>query len=197
MENTELQIAGICGSLRKKSFNLQLLNSAILLGKKEGLNIIPIQIGDLPLYNSDLDLPETQSRPEPVERMRQQIAKADGLLIVSPEYNYSIPAPLKNALDWASRGKDAPLKRKPVAVIGASTSLLGTVRMQVHLLSIFLYLDMLPVYQPEVLISKAAEKFNEQGQLIDDTAKELLQKKLAGLQHLIHQQQKLKELTEK
>ncbi len=197
MEKTELQIAGICGSLRKKSFNRQLLNTAIHLGQQEGINIVPVEIGDLPLYNADLDLPQAENRPATVDHMRQQIAEADGLLIVSPEYNYSIPAPLKNALDWASRGNDSPLKRKPVAVVGASISSLGTVRMQVHLLSIFLYMDMMPVYQPEVLISNAAKKFDEQGQLTDDIARQLLRKKLAGLQQLILQQQSLKELPYK
>ena len=197
MEKTELQIAGICGSLRKKSFNRQLLNTAIHLGQQEGINIVPVEIGDLPLYNADLDLPQAENRPATVDHLRQQIAEADGLLIVSPEYNYSIPAPLKNALDWASRGNDSPLKRKPVAVVGASISSLGTVRMQVHLLSIFLYMDMMPVYQPEVLISNAAKKFDEQGQLTDDIARQLLRKKLAGLQQLILQQQSFKELPYK
>ena len=197
MEKTELQIAGICGSLRKKSYNRQLLNTAIHLGQQEGINIVPVEIGNLPLYNADLDLPQAQNRPAPVDNLRRQIAEADGLLIVSPEYNYSIPAPLKNALDWASRGNDSPLKRKPVAVIGASISSLGTVRMQIHLLSVFLYMDMQPVYQPELLISNAAQKFDEQGQLTDDIARQLLRKKLAGLQQLILQQQSLKELPYK
>jgi len=197
MEKTELHIAGICGSLRKKSYNRQLLNTAISLGRQEGINIVPVEIGNLPLYNADQDLPQAQNRPAAVDNLRRKIAEADGLLIVSPEYNYSIPAPLKNALDWASRGNDPPLKRKPVAVIGASISSLGTVRMQIHILSVFLYMDMQPVFHPEVLISNAAQKFDEQGQLTDDIARQLLRKKLAGLQQLILQQQSLKELPYK
>lgn len=193
MENKEIVIAGICGSLRKASFNRHLLNTAIKMAASENIVIRPLEIDQLPLYNPDIDMPEVQTRPAVVEEFRNGIAYAHGLLIVSPEYNYSIPGPLKNAFDWASRGKDSPLKNKPVALIGASTSFVGSARMQVHFLSLFLYMDMKPVYQPEVLVGKAEDKFNADGELTDDTAKKLLQKKLAGLKQLITEQRLVQE----
>lgn len=193
MENNETVIAGICGSLRKASFNRHLLNTAISMAAAESMIIRPLEFDQLPLYNADIDLPEVHTRPAAVEEFRKGIVNTHGLLIVSPEYNYSIPGPLKNAFDWASRGKDSPLKNKPVALVGASTSFVGSARMQVHFLSLFLYMDMKPVYQPEVLISKAQDKFNANGELIDETAKQLLQKKLAGLKQLIAQERLLQQ----
>ena len=193
MENNEIVIAGICGSLRKASFNRHLLNTAISMAAAESMIIRPLEFDQLPLYNADIDLPEVHTRPAAVEEFRKGIVNTHGLLIVSPEYNYSIPGPLKNAFDWASRGKDSPLKNKPVALVGASTSFVGSARMQVHFLSLFLYMDMKPVYQPEVLISKAQDKFNANGELIDETAKQLLQKKLAGLKQLIAQERLLQQ----
>lgn len=195
MENKEIVIAGICGSLRKTSFNRQLLNAAIKSGAAENIIIRPLEFDQLPLYNPDIDIPEVQIRPAAVEEFRNGIANSHGLLIVSPEYNYSIPGPLKNAFDWASRGKDSPLRNKPVALIGASTSFVGSARMQVHFLSLFLYMDMKPVYQPEVLVSKAEDKFSKEGDLTDDTAKQLLQKKLIGLKQLITEQRLLHQPT--
>lgn len=193
MENNEIVIAGICGSLRKASFNRHLLNTAISMAAAESMIIRPLEFDQLPLYNADIDIPEVHTRPAAVEEFRKGIVNTHGLLIVSPEYNYSIPGPLKNAFDWASRGKDSPLKNKPVALVGASTSFVGSARMQVHFLSLFLYMDMKPVYQPEVLISKAQDKFNANGELIDETAKQLLQKKLAGLKQLIAQERLLQQ----
>ncbi len=192
MSVTSLQIAGLCGSLRKDSYNKKLLLVAQELLEADGCTF-KLLSSDLPSYNADRDLPSAQSRPESVELFRQQLQEADGLLIVSPEYNYSIPGHLKNALDWASRGSDSPLRKKPVAVLGASTSITGTARMQVHFLSFFSYMDMKPVYQPEVLIADAANKFDEKGQLTNEKSLQLLQKKLAGLQQLILQEKSVKE----
>lgn len=192
MPDTSIQIAGFCGSLRKDSYNKKLLLIAQELLEADGctFQLLPTE---MPPYNADEDPPLAQSRPQAVEQCRQQLQEADGLLIVSPEYNYSIPGHLKNALDWASRGSDSPLRKKPVAVIGASTSITGTARMQLHLLSFFLYMDMKPVYQPEVLIADAANKFNEQGQLTNEKSFQLLRKKLAGLQQLILEEKTTKE----
>ncbi len=192
MQNTSIQIAGLCGSLRKDSYNKKLLHIAQKLLEADGCTFQFVST-ELPSYNADLDQPSAQYRPEAVELSRQQLHEADGLLIVSPEYNHSIPGHLKNALDWASRGSDSPLRKKPVAVIGASTSITGTARMQVHFLSFFLYMDMKPVYQPEVLIADAANKFDEEGQLTNEKSFQLLRKKLAGLQQLILEEKATKE----
>jgi len=180
-----IKLLGVSGSLRKGSFNTMLLNAAAqLLPEDVSMNIISFQ--DIPLYNADLDLPAAKQRPLVVEYLRKAIAEADGLLISSPEYNYSIPGGLKNAIDWASRGEDSPLLRKPVAVIGATTGLWGTVRMQTAFHPVFVFLDMRPVYKPEVLVAQAEKKFDKDGSLIDEMTKKLLRQKLQNLKDLIH-----------
>lgn len=180
-----IKLLGVSGSLRKGSFNTMLLNAAAqLLPEDVSMDIISFK--DIPLYNADLDLPAAKQRPQVVEELRKAIAEADGLLISSPEYNYSIPGGLKNAIDWASRGEDSPLLRKPVAVIGATTGLWGTVRMQTSFHNVFVFLDMKPVYKPEVLVAQADKKFNKDGSLIDEMTKKLLKQKLQALKDLIH-----------
>lgn len=180
----QIKLLGISGSLRKSSFNTMLLNAAAqLLPEDVSMNIISFK--NIPLYNADLDLPAAKQRPQVVEELRKAIAEADGLLIASPEYNYSIPGGLKNAIDWASRGEDSPLLRKPVAVIGATTGLWGTVRMQMTFHNVFLFLDMKPVYKPEVLIAQAEKKFDKDGHMTDEMAKKLVRQKLHALKELI------------
>ena len=182
-----IQLVGLSGSLRKGSYNTMLLKAASeLLPFDVSMEIISIE--DIPLYNADLDLPSAKNRPQPVEHFRKMLGDADGILISSPEYNYSIPGGLKNAIDWASRGEDSPLLRKPVAVIGATTGLWGTTRMQLAFHNIFLYLDMKPVYKPEVLVAQAEKKFDKNGNLIDEMSKKLLKQKLEALKEMIQLQ---------
>ena len=181
------QLVGISGSLRKGSFNTMLLKAASqVLPFNVSMEIISIE--DIPLYNADLDLPSAKQRPQPVEHFRKMLTDADGILISSPEYNYSIPGGLKNAIDWASRGEDSPLLRKPVAVIGATTGLWGTTRMQLAFHNVFLFLDMKPVYKPEVLVAQAEKKFDKSGNLIDEVAKKILKQKLEALKEMIQLQ---------
>ena len=180
-----IQLVGMSGSLRKGSYNTMLLIAATqLLPTDVSMEIISIE--DIPLYNADLDLPAAKQRPEAVEHFRKMLTEADGILISSPEYNYSIPGGLKNAIDWASRGEDSPLLRKPVAVIGATTGLWGTTRMQLAFHNVFLFLDMKPVYKPEVLVAQAEKKFDKDGNLIDEMAKRLIKQKLEALKEMIH-----------
>ncbi len=180
----EVRFVGLSGSLRKGSFNTMLLhNVRELLPADVTMEIV--SIAEIPVYNGDLDLPLAKERPAPVTTFRNSLANADGLVIVSPEYNYSIPGVLKNAIDWASRGEDSPLLKKPVAVMGATPGMWGTVRMQLAFQSVFLFLDMKPVLKPEVLIASAATKFNEQGKLTDEKARELITKKLMALKELV------------
>ena len=182
-----IQLVGLSGSLRKGSYNTMLLKAAgQLLPVDVSMDIVSIE--DIPLYNADLDLPAAKQRPEVVDHFRKMLTDADGILISSPEYNYSIPGGLKNAIDWASRGEDSPLLRKPVAVIGATTGLWGTVRMQMSFHNIFLFLDMKPVYKPEVLVAQAEKKFSKDGNLIDELAKKLVKQKLEALKEMIHLQ---------
>ncbi len=183
---TQLHFVGISGSLRKGSFNTTLLNAVTGL-LPEDVTMEIASIADIPNYNADLDLPAAKQRPELVQRFRDTLAKADGLVIVSPEYNYSIPGGLKNAIDWASRGEDSPLLHKPIAVMGATPGPWGTIRMQTAFYGVFLFLDMKPVLKPEVLVAKASQKFDANGNLTDDTAKDLIKKKLQGLKDLILQ----------
>jgi chromate reductase len=182
-----IQLVGLSGSLRKGSYNTMLLKAAAaLLPADVSMEIVSIE--NIPIYNADLDLPAAKQRPETVKHFRKMLTDADGILISSPEYNYSIPGGLKNAIDWASRGEDSPLLRKPVAVIGATTGLWGTARMQLAFHNVFLFLDMKPVYKPEVLVAQAEKKFDKQGNLIDEMAKKLITQKLEALKDLIHLQ---------
>jgi chromate reductase, NAD(P)H dehydrogenase (quinone) len=182
MEDT-IHFLGISGSLRKGSYNTALLNAAAGL-LPEGVTMETISIADIPLYNGDLDLPAATERPEPVNRLRDAMTKADGLLFVSPEYNYSIPGTLKNAIDWASRGQDSPMLQKCVAVMGATPGLWGTVRMQMAFHAVFQFLNMKPVVKPEILVNQAAKKFDESGNLTDEVSIDLVRKKLEALKQL-------------
>jgi chromate reductase, NAD(P)H dehydrogenase (quinone) len=179
-----MKIAGICGSLRKGSYNSLLLKAAEAL-LPEGATLTIASIEGMPFYDGDLDLPAVKERPASVDTFRNTLAEADTILIVSPEYNYSIPGGLKNAIDWASRGADSPLLNKPVALMGATMGLLGTVRMQLAFLPVFQFLNMQVVYKPEVLIAQANTKFDEHGHLNDEKAKELIKQKLEGLKALV------------
>ena len=193
--NDYIQLVGLSGSLRKGSYNTMLLKAALqLLPLNVSMEIISIE--DIPLYNADLDLPSAKQRPQPVEHFRKILRDADGILISSPEYNYSIPGGLKNAIDWASRGEDSPLLRKPVAVIGATTGLWGTTRMQLAFHNVFLFLDMKPVYKPEVLVAQAEKKFDKTGNLIDEMTKKLLKQKLEALKEMIQLQSQVGDIVD-
>ncbi len=190
-----IQLVGLSGSLRTGSYNTLLLKAAAqLLPTDVSMEII--SIADIPLYNADLDLPAAKQRPEVVEHFRKVLADADGILISSPEYNYSVPGGLKNAIDWASRGEDSPLLRKPIAVIGATTGLWGTTRMQMAFHNVFLFLDMKPVYKPEVLVAQAEKKFDKDGNLTDETTKKLVKQKLEALKQMIHLQSQVGDILD-
>jgi chromate reductase len=184
--NSSIHFVGMSGSLRKGSFNTMLLNNVLQL-LPDGVTMEIASIADIPLYNADLDLPAAKERPQIVTEFRTILSRADGLIIVSPEYNYSIPGGLKNAIDWASRGEDSPLLKKPVAVMGATPGMWGTIRMQMAFYGVFLFLDMKPVLKPEILVANASTKFDQQGNLTDEKAKELIKQKLETLKSLVLQ----------
>lgn len=175
-----VHIVGISGSLRKGSYNTALLKAALEL-LPEGVTAEIADFSDVPVYNADLD---TGDRPEPVRVFRDTLATGQAILIVSPEYNYSIPGGLKNAIDWASRGPDAPLLHKPVCVMGATSGMWGTVRMQLAFKAVFQFLDMRQVLKPEVLVAQAAGKFDPKGRLTDEKTRELVAKALTALRDL-------------
>ena len=171
-----IKILGIAGSLRKESYNKWALRAAQLLAP-EHIKVDTFDIAGIPLFNQD---DERNPSPKLVE-FKKAIQAADAILFVTPEYNYSVPGVLKNAIDAASRpyGESA-WSGKPVAVMGASIGNIGTARAQYHLRQTFVFLNMYPVNQPEVMISNAAQRFDREGNLIDETTatliKDLLQK---------------------
>src|SRR3954470_3127341 len=154
-----MNVIGISGSLRKGSFNTAALRAAQGLAP-EGMTIERAEIGDLPLYNDDV---RAAGFPPPAERLRAQIAAADAVLLVTPEYNYSISGVLKNAIDWASRPPSQPFEAKPLAIMGASGGMGGTMRAQYHLRQVAVFLDMVPLNKPEVFVRSAQKLFDDQG----------------------------------
>ena len=172
-----LTFVGVLGSLRKGSYNAMLMRAAgELLPPESTLSLAPI--GDLPHYDADLDAP---GAPEPVRRFKAQVRAADAIVIVSPEYNYSVPGCLKNAIDWASRKPDPALEGKPGMIMGASTGAFGTVRMQHHLRQICVAVNVRLLTRPEIAIAKAQERFDAEGRLIDAPTRELVRSGLAAL----------------
>ncbi|MCL5268486.1 MAG: NAD(P)H-dependent oxidoreductase [Bacteroidetes bacterium] len=187
----EIHFVGISGSLRRGSFNTQLLNSTLDL-LPDGVTMEIAGMGDLPLYNADL---ETDGLPESVRKFRETLSRADAFVFVSPEYNYSVPGTLKNAIDWASRAKDSPLSGKPVALMGATQGMWGTVRMQIAFRPIFQFLNMTPVNKPEVLVAQAQSKFDASGHLADEPTIAIVRQQLAELKKLAKHTKIVKELT--
>lgn len=187
--NTSLHFVGISGSLRKNSFNTSVLYACTnLLPGDVTLEIV--SIADIPLYNADIDKPIVESRPQAVNQFRDVLAKADAFIIVSPEYNYSIPGVLKNAIDWASRGTDSPMINKAVALMGATGGMWGTNKMQVAFHPVFQALNMRSVFKPEILINEAKSKIDENGNFVDVPTKELMKKQLQALKDLTLQLKK-------
>lgn len=164
----KISIAAFAGSLRKKSFNRGLLRAVVALAPAD-VDIRVIDIDDVPLFNADLES-ETNPLP-PVKRLCDAIKDADALLVISPEYNYSIPAVTKNVLDWASR-TEGVLDDKPAALMGASTGQFGTARCQLHLRQVAVENNMHMLNEPELYIMRARTKFDENGDLIDDETKQ-------------------------
>ena len=163
-------LLGICGSLRSSS-----LNRALLVAVGETLppdaRIDLWDSLDLPIFNSDL------GEPAPVAALKAAIARADGVVFAVPEYNYSIPGGLKNALDWVSSPpKLSPLRGKPVALVGAASGMSGTIRAQTHLRQMLVFSDTPCMNQPEVLIARAQDRFDAQGRLTDESTRTLLAK---------------------
>lgn len=162
-----MKIIAYSGSLRKKSFNSGLLRAALEL-VPEGLEIMSWDISQIPLYNADLD--EEGVRPETVEKMKQAIKETDGLLIVTPEYHYSIPGVTKNVIDWVGSNPNNVLEGKRVALMGASTSGFGTVRGQLQLRQA-LFGASAVTFDEELMVSFARKKFDQDGNLTDKDTK--------------------------
>ena len=178
-----IHVLGFSGSLRRASYNSAALRAAVEL-VPEGMTIETFDLSPIPFYNEDL---RSKGMPEPVRNFRDRITAADALLIATPEYNYSIPGVLKNALDWASRPDSngfLPLDGKPIAIMGASPGNFGTVRGQLHLRQVFVYTNSPVVNKPEVLIFNCKSKFDEKLRLKDETTRGFISDLLVSLAEL-------------
>lgn len=172
-----MKILGIAGSLRKESYNRALLRACGGL-LPDGALLDEFDIGGLPGFCQD----DEYDPPAKVIEMKAAIRAADAIVIVTPEYNYSFPGVLKNAIDWASRPYgDSAWAGKPVAIMGASVAAPGTARAQYHLRQCFVFLDMHAINQPEVMIANAFQKFDMDGNLTDDTTREQVRELLKNL----------------
>ena len=171
-----VRILGIAGSLRRGSYNAATLRAAQELAPA-GMTIERFDIAPIPLYNEDV---RQQGFPPPVEDFRGRIKSADGLLIVTPEYNYSIPGVLKNAIDWASRPPDQPFDGKPTGIMGASMGIHGSSRAQYHLRQCFVFLNGLVMNRAEVMIPVAQNKFDADGMLTDQPTRDFIAAHLAA-----------------
>lgn len=172
MQNdNKIHLLGMCGSLRKESYNMKLL-LAIQEMLPKNVTLTIADLGELPHYNNDFE----NNPPESVLKLIELAKSADGLVITTPEYNYSIPGMLKNGLDWLSRQFAGwPLRGKPVLATGATPGTLGTVRAQGHLRDILFAFDM-QIARPEVYVGQVQHKFDDNGKLTDEPTREFLQK---------------------
>lgn len=171
-------ILAISGSLREKSFNTALAQAAKKLAPSHLSITVYQRLREIPPYDQDLD---TNEPPEPVADLRSQISASDGLLIVTPEHNHSLPGVLKNAIDWASRPPtSSALRGKPVAIAGASPTNFGSVRAQLALRQVLHATECRVLSAPEVIAFRAASRFDTAGNLIDEETKALLTQMLGA-----------------
>jgi len=183
--DSKLKILGFAGSLRAASSNKFLLLAASNL-ISEDANLEIFDIDGFPAFNQDTE----NNMPEKVKDFKSKIRDADAILIATPEYNYSVPGVLKNAIDWASRPYgDNPFDGKPVAIMSASIGMLGGARAQYHLRQIFVFLNMYPINGPEVIVPFAENKFDANGNLVDENTQMFVRQLL---QNLVNWTKKLK-----
>ena len=167
-----MKIIGISGSLRKASYNTALLRTLISL-QPQGMEIEPIRLNGIPVYDGDDE--KATGKPAAIVELDQKIRAGDGVIIVTPEYNFSIPGGLKNAIDWLSRGS-SPLKWKRVGIMGASDGPIGTARSQYQLRQTLQSQEAIVMPRPEIFVNTAREKFDAEGNLTDAATLERVKK---------------------
>jgi chromate reductase len=174
---SKISILGFAGSLRKDSYNKSLLKAALeMVPADAALEIFDLE--GIPPFNQDLE----NQPPEKVKEFKAKIRAADAILIATPEYNYSIPGVLKNAIDNASRPYgDNAFDGKPIAIMGASIGMLGTARAQYHLRQCLVFLNMFPLNQPEVVVPFAQEKIDQNGRVTDQKTRKKIKELLEAL----------------
>jgi chromate reductase len=192
MAEKVLNVITLCGSLREGSYNAALTRMLPGLAPS-GMKITPSPSwAKIPIYNADDET--ANGFPAAVTELADAIRAADGVIIVSPEYNWSIPGGLKNTIDWMSRLKDQPFIGKPVAIQSAARGLLGGSRMQYHLRQTLTMVEALTFGKPEVIVSFAPQKFHETTlELLDETAIGLIKTQLAGFEKFIRYHEKAKQ----
>lgn len=173
----KIRILGFSGSLREGSFNTAALKAAVTLTPNDAEMEI-FDIAGIPAFVQGQD----QNPPEKVVELKRKIREADAIVFCSPEYNYSVPGVLKNAIDWGSRPYgDNAWDGKPAAIMGASIGGIGTARMQYHLRQIMVFLNMFPINRPEVMIGNCADKFDDQMNLIHEPTRKFITEMLENL----------------
>ncbi len=173
----KVRILGFAGSLRKDSFNKALLRLAVERVPPDA-EIETFDLAGIPPFNQD----QEYDPPEKVREFKARIREADALLIATPEYNYSMPGVLKNAIDWASRPYiENAFDGKPGAFMGASVGVLGTARAQYHLRQCCVFLNMYPVNQPEVMVASVEDKVDRAGRITDEETGERVRELLVAL----------------
>jgi chromate reductase len=184
MTRASIEIVTVCGSLRRGSYNRMLMKAAFALAPaRMRLQEAP-PFADFPIYNADMQ--NARGFPVAVTRLGDAIRNADGVIFFTPEYNFSLPGGLKNALDWLSRLKDQPFAGKPVAIQSASPGPVGGARMQYHWRTMMVFLDALPLNKPEIFVANCASRFDEKtGALKDDTTHDLVRQQLEAFAQFI------------
>lgn len=177
-DSDTIKVLGIAGSFRRGSFNAMALRAAVELAPA-GVVVETHDYRDIPFYDGDMEA--ESGIPAAAEVLREKIRAADALLIVTPEYNASIPGLLKNALDWSSRAPQQPLGNKPVAIMGASPGALGSIRAQLHLRQILLNVGAQVMVGPQVLIGGAGQRFSPEGRLTDEGTQQFVRDLVAAL----------------
>lgn len=178
-----LTVLTICGSLRNGSYNRMLMRALPALAPAGMTFEEAPPYNGMPHYNFDIQ--EQSGFPAEVNAWADAIRAAEALIIVSPEYNWTIPGTLKNAIDWASRLKDQPFKNKPIALQSAAGGLLGGARMQYHLRQSLTSIDALMFGRPEVFVTFAAQKFDEAGEIKDQTTRDMVKAQLAAFEKFV------------
>jgi chromate reductase len=173
----QYNFVAISGSLRKGSYNTLLIKNLQKLAPAN-IHIELLSISEVPFYNAD---DYTDKLPEVVEKLVESILVADAVIIASPEYNYSIPGVLKNTIDFISRSPKKPFSNKAVGILGASTGILGTARMQYHLRQVMVFLNAYVMNQPEVMVAQANTKFDTAGNITDEKTAKFLETYLQSL----------------